>query len=489
MRLFMKNVKGSTLLMVLVVLVIVIIFSVTALTIGSASTKQAYNQEMKLQAYYLARSGTHAVASYIVDNPDNLSDSARAAFVSNLVGKTSEPFKLKPDDEGEISTTVTKPSDTLLVVSSTATVGGMTQTVSVDIHVEKAVGMVLTKAAYASGNIKMTNGIITGDIFTSANISFSGGAMVNGDIYTMPDSTVSPTNFSAYSSGVKKIETEYPSFPTVNFPNYPDKPNISKKIGSLNVGDTSAIISSDTHYIDGIFVNNGTLTIQKPTSRVIYTNRIVVGGNGKISDNGSGSLFFYVENDFSVTANNEIIFTLGDEDINIVVNKLELGGKVTVRRPNGKKGRLNLYVKDEFKFNYGYIKFEGQKEGDAKPFNLYYGGTSKLTLASDISMPGLVQVKQAEVELGGGSGITGSIITGGSKVTIKGDTNITVDMIYAPNAAVTLTESGKVKGSIISNSLLMEGGARLDYKPLSTDFDEWTGGSSDKTTYKLGNWH
>lgn len=443
MRLFMKNVKGSTLLMVLVVLVIVIIFSVTALTIGSASTKQAYNQEMKLQAYYLARSGTHAVASYIVDNPDNLSDSARAAFVSNLVGKTSEPFKLKPDDEGEISTTVTKPSDTLLVVSSTATVGGMTQTVSVDIHVEKAVGIVLTKAAYASGDITMTGDKITGDIFSRKNITITGGSVL-GEVYIMPDSKVTVPSWKTDAFyGTPNIQTEYPSFPTINFPNFPDNTIISNVKDNLTVNG-SATINKDTIYTGGITVNYGNLAI-----------------------------------------------TLGDEDIDIVVSSLAIkSGSITVSRPEGKKGRLNVYVANTFEITGGAeIIFDGRQEGNGRAINIYYKGTKKITLGNGVSLYGLLHVDQAEIEMTGGSNGTLTIITEGPKVTIWNGANVTLDMIYAPNTPVTLTSGGHVKGSIISKSLLIENGSTLTYKPLSTDFDEWTGGSSDKTTYKLGNWH
>ena len=61
----LKSNQGSSMPLVLLIMVILVIFSVTALSLGSASVKNADNQEKKLQAYYLARSGTIAVASYV----------------------------------------------------------------------------------------------------------------------------------------------------------------------------------------------------------------------------------------------------------------------------------------------------------------------------------------------------------------------------------------------------------------------------------------
>lgn len=442
MRFFIKSNQGSSLLMILAVLVIVIIFSVTALTIGSASTRQVYNQEMKLQAYYLARSGAHAVASYIVDNPDGLSDSARAAFVSKLVlDSPSEPFKLNPDDEGDIRVTVTRPSSTLLVVSSTANRGGITQTVSVDIHVEEIEGIELTKAAYASGNITMTGSAsIDGDIFSDSDITLLGNNKVDGEVYITPGSVVTAPDWKkdAYR-GAPNIQAEFPFFSTIVFPDLPD---ISNTSSSLNV-PTAAVISKDTLYTGGISINNGTLTIN-----------------------------------------------LGDEDINIVTKWLRLEhGFITVNRPEGKKGRLNVFVLDEFKINSGSkIKFTGKQEGNGRAINIYYKGTQMVTLANDIDFYGLLHVERADITIGGGARFTGSMITGGSKVTIQGNADVSLDMIYAPESVVDFQDR-IVKGCIIAKSLNMTGNAKLQYKPLSTDFEEWTGGSSDKTSYTLGNWY
>lgn len=490
MQKLLLNNKGSALPMVLTVLIIVIIFSVTALTIGSASIKQAENQELRLQAYYLARSGANAVASYIIKKADQSTEAQMNTFISNLLTTgTSEAFKLDPSDKGEIKVSVTRPSDNLLLISSTAAIGSISKTVAVEIFVEKAAGVVLTKAAYSLGNIHINNGTVNGDIFSSSGINFTGGK-VNGEVYVSPGASVTvlhnPT--SQYFNGTPKVQAATPAFPNVDFPVFPAKPNISNIKDRLTVTSTGEI-RNDTYYTNGIFVENGTMTIFKPTKREIYAKEFKVSGSGAVKDDGgAGGLFLYIENGFSVTANNKITFTVGDADTNIVMKKFDLGGQITIKRPEGKKGKFNLYISEEFNFNYGFIKFEGQEDRDAKAVNLYYGGTKKLTLGSDVAIPGLLHIKQSELELGGGSRSSGSIISGGSKITITGGTNIVTDMIYAPNATVNFV-NGTVTGCIISKFLYMDGGATLNYKPLDTEFEEWTGGSAGKTSYKMGNWY
>ena len=126
-----KSNQGSSMPLVLLIMVILVIFSVTALSLGSASVKNADNQEKKLQAYYLARSGTIAVASYIVENPDGLTDSQMNSFVNKLLAAgTSEAFQLDASDRGEIVVTIEQPSDKKLVVQSTASIDAISQTVS-----------------------------------------------------------------------------------------------------------------------------------------------------------------------------------------------------------------------------------------------------------------------------------------------------------------------------------------------------------------------
>ena len=67
-----SNQKGSVLIYVLVVTVVLSILGVTVLNIATAETKQVVFQENQIKSFYAARSGADAVASYLIENIDEL---------------------------------------------------------------------------------------------------------------------------------------------------------------------------------------------------------------------------------------------------------------------------------------------------------------------------------------------------------------------------------------------------------------------------------
>lgn len=282
---WMSN-EGSALPIVLTIMVIVVIFSVTALTIGSASMKQAENQELRVQAYYMARSGAHAVASLILNKAETLSETDMNTFVSNLNGKTSEPFNL--DGTGEIRVTVTRDdSKGLLVVSSEAKVGGISRTVAVNINVKKE-GTVSTagdKVLFAMSGLNINNlTTIDGPIAISEGSlpNLNGITSISGTVYLAPgmDASMIPSYVLDKFHGSPKTATltEKLVFPTVKYPDYP------------------APLS--------------------PSYTVSY---------GK----------------------NDYVYISGDEDINIVTKEFRLYSDLTVERAPGKKGVLNLYITEK----------------------------------------------------------------------------------------------------------------------------------------------
>lgn len=282
---WMSN-EGSALPIVLTIMVIVVIFSVTALTIGSASMKQAENQELRVQAYYMARSGAHAVASLILNKAETLSETDMNTFVSNLNGKTSDPFSL--DGTGEIRVTVTKDdSKGLLLVSSEAKVGGISRTVAVNINVEKE-GSVSTagdKVLFAMSGLNINNQTtIDGPIALSEGSlpNLNGITSISGTVYLPPgmDASMIPEHVRAKFHGTPQTAplTEKLVFPTVKYPAYPATPS--------------------------------------PSYTVSYGNK-------------------------------DYVYISGDEDINIVTKEFWLYSDLTVERAPGKKGVLNLYVTEK----------------------------------------------------------------------------------------------------------------------------------------------
>lgn len=500
MRKLLQNTKGSTLTIVLTVLVVVIIFSVTALTIGSASIKQAGNQELRLQAYYLARSGAHAVAAHIIKKADSSTDAVMNTFLSNLITTgTSDAFKLDPADTGEIKVTVTKPSDTVILVSSTATVGSTTQTVAVDILVEKAAGEPFSKAVYSMGQMKL-NGTVEGPVAGLSNVELGNSTDISGTVYFPSGAILStPVNYDINKKlkGIPPISNDVDSFSysPIDFPLFPTYQSPANKLGAINkedwVGET--IINKNGYYQDGISVSGLPLVIDKTGNRVIRTKSLNVSSWPGLKDTGTGSLTLIVDEEFSITGS--VIFNLGNDDINIITNDFRITSPFIVNRAAGKTGKLNIYINRFFNNSdanpyTGYFEInKTDKPVEASKYvNIYYAGTKKLSFKNGSQLYGTLHIKTADLELNNGNGFVGDLFSGGKNILIDGGSHTDTKFIYAPAASVKITGGAEISGCIITNYFELEN-AKVIFKPVDFEPGDVSGGSSGKTTYKLGKWY
>jgi len=71
---FIKSEKGSALPLTMVVVFVLTLLGFTLLAFSMTETRQVFRDENRMKAHYLARSGAHAVAEYIINNPENAVD-------------------------------------------------------------------------------------------------------------------------------------------------------------------------------------------------------------------------------------------------------------------------------------------------------------------------------------------------------------------------------------------------------------------------------
>lgn len=118
MKLFLDE-KGVALPLVLMILFILTLLGTTIFMFNMSETKQVALTEDKMKAHYVARSGAHAVAAYLIENPEKTMD---------LVGVDTEA--VKEFGEGKFAVDVNiheNPNE--IYVRSTGTVNGSEQTV------------------------------------------------------------------------------------------------------------------------------------------------------------------------------------------------------------------------------------------------------------------------------------------------------------------------------------------------------------------------
>ena len=504
--------RGMALPLVLVTIVIFVMFSTAILGMGTVDTKGAVQDSYKAQAYYYAHSGADAVASYIVENPDNLSAKEMNDLVDSLIANgDSDPFSLSPSDGGSIVVNVSRYGNTISVRSK-ATYHGIQATATLNINESVSSGAPLDKAIFSKRKMEIIGQKVTGDIACLSEIELGYADIDKGKLYIHPndDDSVVYRQRGQEGKGIPDIENltevfDYPVFPFPEFPGYPT--GLSTYSQTLNVNN-SAQINDNRYYTNGINVSNGTLEIIRGnTNRVIRTKYLKVSGSGQITDvrSGNGNLEIFVDDYLDLSDSTALNFNLGDGDIIIRVKSLLLNqGHIVVQR-NG-TGKLYIYVDDVFHID-GSSKINVTSKygplGDPKHAFVYYAGTRDkdgnditkgenyndfLRFPNDIRIAATIHIKEAQIHIANGTGIIGNIISGGGRIKLDGGTSTDVKAIYAPNARIEVSGGAKITGIIVCDSFSMKGGARIDYVPLEPEDLEFFKIVAGKTIYSYGYW-
>jgi len=299
MKWLIKEERGAALVVVLIAFVVVSILGFALLNISGAETRFAEHQKDKTQAYYIAHSGADAVATYIIKNPDGLSDSAHKAKVDAIIAANSDVTSLSG---GTFTVDVEAIGTTGIRVNSTGTFDGVTQNVSVNILKRG----LFENAIYAHKNLVLWSGakVYGGDVQYGESYSEANNAdIVNGD---------------AISGKLDYPENEFPALSWYT----------SVVDSDLNIGNGASIsidAQSDTIYLEKEYdriniSNHGEMIITIPAGVVkrIVVDEMVV--DGTLTINGEGKLLLYVRNSvyFKGIINSQaekLIVFVGDYDL------------------------------------------------------------------------------------------------------------------------------------------------------------------------------
>ncbi|HOK42323.1 MAG TPA: hypothetical protein PLD49_01470, partial [Thermoclostridium caenicola] len=316
----LKSNKGMALPLVLVVMVVLMVFSTAILGMGATDTLMSAHDSNKSQAYYYAHSGAEAVASYIVENPDGLSESERKALVDRMIAAgASNPFTLSSSDSGVIVVDMSRSGNTISI-RSTATYQGIQESVTLNILETVIGGEPFNKAIYSRGNITISEGgTVEGDVASLSGIALDGGSRVTGTIYIHPDADKSSFSSLPWISTTIENLTEIFDYDTFPFPEFPPYPaGLPSDNTTLNVSSGTRriiIIENDVYYRGGINVTNGELQIvRNNTDRVIRTRYLRVSDSGRITDirSGNRTLQIYIDEDLQISSDNTLTFDLGN---------------------------------------------------------------------------------------------------------------------------------------------------------------------------------
>ena len=419
-----KGEKGSSLVMVLIIMGVLTILGAVFQFFSLTEHQQVVNDEKRMQAYYLARSGAEAVADYIIKNPDD---------VDELLGEESDPVDL---GEGSFKVKVTeinpeKPDEGLLI-ESTGNVDGFERTVKLQLLPYGSYGLG-DFAVFCNSGLSVGNNInITGDVGTNAegegSINLGNNIKIDGDVLVGPggdpDEVVKTgNNVNIKSKGQLTSKVSYA------IPDFPDFPTLNSKKQIKLKNNETCRISEDGDYGSIEMENNNMLVIDVGDYvREVLVDKLTAGNNVTIKLEGKGCLKLYVNSLFDV------------------------GNSCRINE-NGRIDALTVYMSD-----YSSISLDNN-------------GVFNGTIFSNNKNTGICLNNMT---------INGHIISAGeNNVSYDGKNNTTINGIfYAPKSKILTMNNYKINGLIVADTLNIKNNFTLRYPddpkdlpPLPADID------------------
>jgi len=428
----------------LIVLSLIIAFAVYNASINDRSMNtllrnvETYNLN---QAQNIAQSAANVLLSKVVD-PDNTEFLVDKDKIKYFPENASDYFQWE-DLNGQYRFQIENKGDSLLLLTSTGKVGDSSYSVMVTVDVEKETAPEFTYAAFADETIKLGGGFIKGDVATNSvakdAVDISGGGIIDSVVYIGPGGdpgTVVKAETDAISGEIKNLSKPI-YYPIPVFPDFPQS------------GD-----------------NQGTLQVDKKVvmQPVQFHN-----------------LYF---EEIDIAKDDTLVLHIGAEDRTLHAETVSIsGGKLTLIGT----GSLTFYVYDEFKMTSGasFVIPDTQLES-----MVYVKGNKRVEMSGGSYMQSSIFSEAGEIRSGGGGAVDhpmGHLITGGSSVEVTGGGNVFYRVIYAPNAHVKFGGGTTASVAVVSRRLELSGGSNLTHPGSIEDFPDFT--DPDDVVYTIKSWN
>jgi len=447
----LKSEKGFAMVMALVIMLIAAVAGVTLWHVGNTDVLEVERDANEVEAFYLAKSGVEIAVGLIKNNIKVTGDyQPPDAFFYGKLGdasfsNTETPdysIKFHIDKEGnDFIIESTGYARTLGAEGTQVAANALGFKISQNNLLDRVVGggggnpvpPPTLDMIFSLGEIEMIGSSkIVGNTGTNSiasnSVAFGGGPQSiidNGNLYIGPGAdwhTV--VNFNGWGQSpstrvpdgsILNLE-KVRNYPLPQFPDFPDSLTTKDSI-ELN-GNSSMTIADDGYYPKIEISSNTTLKIDTGNeNRIIRVGELDVK-QGHIVLQGTGRLYLYVENNF------------------------DLGGDSTINQ-----------------------------NGDFKNVVIYYAGANDLKFTGNQKLFGSIYIKNANLTIGGSTGITGHIVTGANEVEISGDARAYSRIIYAPAASLNLNGSAAIKGLAVAKDIQLIGNSFIYYdSSMNMDF-------------------
>ncbi|WP_286904882.1 DUF7305 domain-containing protein [Clostridium sp. UBA1652] len=430
-----KKKKGASLIIVLMVLAVAMIFSSVTLTTISKTTKANAQEKKSEDVLFSAESGLEYGIAWFNKNKSGLGTYFNGKPTNSLGQKYNVIYSDNINSLRVEVRVVEVISNKKYIIESIAG----NKKVSVYMENQGSSTITINTAVYGKNNITLEGGYVLGNIetssFSNGSITASNDATITGTVIIPPNGNFNIFNWTMdwkQKPNVVRKDSEINYLPLV-LPTFPDKSTLNQKANvSLAGGETNPYFSiSGNSYYDRITIDkNRTLQINTNGGDTIIRIANLEMIQGKIVINGTGKVYLYVDNCIRVK---------------------------------------------------GYVNVAGNKNNLA----IYCNNSNTLSFDNETIINGSIYLSNASLVLANSGSVTGDIVTSGTSIQLSGASN-NLQVIYAPNASISLVGGASIKGAVIGKSIYLTGGAKIEFTNQSIDFHPPTSveGSSN---YKKGN--
>ena len=160
----------------------------------------------------------------------------------------------------------------------------------------------------------------------------------------------------------------------------------------------------------------------------------------------------------------------------IVCDELTANGGSSFDVGDSEDARLKIYCQNDLTLNGGF-----SNGGSYNKTTIYVDGNSSedVHINGGTSFSGTMYVKDARrLHFNGGSNLNGVLLYGGEDLRLNGGFDADANVVYAPNAELTMQGGAHVKGAVVVKDGNLNGGARITYvSNTSEDVIDGDGGN------------
>ncbi len=356
-------------------------------------------------------------------------------------------------------------------------------------------------AIHTAGDLSFANGTVNGNLYSGGMFSIPANATINGDVIAVNTELAHVVDINSGTlNGSLYANTTNPN--AITFSNWGGSITGDLFTGpGSNPGD---VVQNASQWHPGhINGQMGSLSGLLPMMDVPVPEFPVLGDNynyhpnislqGNTNGNinlTSGDLYIP---EISINSNTTLTINVGSEVRSLRVNNLNIQqGHLNINTDGD--GRLEIFVENQFNIG-GSSSMNnnfnpGGADQSAQNLLINYSGSDPLNFGGAQTVNANFFVESADVNLTGGNSFNGNIITLGENVEISGNAANSARVLYAPNAHIHMTGSGRVFGSVIGKSLSAQGNAMVtfsdDYKDSLPDLQS---GSGSAQSYTIAHWN